>query len=100
MSHSQPLISEVSEKVRGSVVRDIIAVKTQNKYVSESNPTDEAVRGSGKGPSLAALRLWLRVGYWIGRYRNERCETVSEWDDRDLLIRTDSWCSQQYWVAD
>ena len=43
-----------------------------------SNPTDEAAWGSGKGPSLAALGLCLRVDYWIGRYRNERCETVSE----------------------
>ena len=49
-----------------------------------SNPTDEAAWGSGKGPSLAALGLCLRVDYWIGRYRNERCETVSEWGDRDL----------------
>ena len=44
-----------------------------------SNPTDEAAWGSGNGPSLAALGLYLRVDYWIGRYMNERCETVSEW---------------------
>jgi hypothetical protein len=40
-----------------------------------SNPTDEAAWGSGKGPSLAALGLCLRVDYWIGRYRNERARS-------------------------
>ena len=81
MSDSQPLISEVSEikKNQRESGSYIIARKTQINHVGESNPTDEAVWGSGKGPSLAALRLCLRVDYWIGRYRNERCETVSEW---------------------
>ena len=82
MSDSQPLISEFSGRKRRSQresVSDIIARKTQTKHVGESNPTDEAVWGSGKGPSFAALRLCLRIDYWIGRYRNEQCETVSEW---------------------
>ena len=79
VSDSQPLISEFSERVpQRESVSDIIARKTEIQHVGESNPTDEAVWGSGKVPSLAALRLCPRVDYWFGRYRNERCETVSE----------------------
>ena len=71
--------------------------------------------GSGKGPSLAALRLYLRgadywgADYWIGRYKSERCEAVSEWGERDLWAtpsKSPSWDRQlsgksdSWWLTD